>query len=105
MATYSMIFGGPDLKATPGDIITGSKPSKRVYPSDIILGASGPGTKTTSVEKEAKQNTGANRGAVGSLGTSSGIGTAGSAQAGLIGSVNTEVQNDDVLLPYMKGNI
>ena len=53
-------------------------------------------------EKEAKQNTGANRGAVGSLGMSSGIGTAGSAKAGLIGSVNTEVQNDDVLLPYQK---
>ena len=46
--------------------------------------------------------TGANRGAVGSLGTSSGIGTAGTAQAGLVGSVNTEVQNDDILLPYQK---
>ena len=46
--------------------------------------------------------TGANRGAVGSLGTSSGIGTAGTSQAGLVGSVNTEVQNDDVLLPYQK---
>ena len=49
-----------------------------------------------------KPGTGANRGAVGSLGTSSGIGTAGTSQAGLIGSVNTEVQNDDVLLPYQK---
>lgn len=98
MATYSMIFGGPDLKATPGDIITGTKPSKRTSPADIILGT----PTATSVEKEAKQNTGANRGAVGSLGMSSGIGTAGSAQAGLIGSVNTEVQNDDVLLPYQK---
>lgn len=58
--------------------------------------------QTQTVEKEAKINTGANRGAVGSLGTSSGIGTAGSAQAGLVGSVNTEVQNDDQLLPYKK---
>lgn len=46
--------------------------------------------------------TGANRGAVGSLGTSSGAGVAGNAQAGLLGSVNTEVQNDDTLLPYQK---
>lgn len=45
---------------------------------------------------------GANRGAVGSLGTASGAGVAGSAQAGLVGSVNTEVQNDDELLPYQK---
>jgi hypothetical protein len=45
---------------------------------------------------------GANRGAVGSLGTSSSPGVAGSAQAGLVGSVNTEVQNDDNLLPYQK---
>ena len=55
-----------------------------------------------STPKEEKPGTGANRGAVGSLGTSSGIGTAGTSQAGLIGSVNTEVQNDDVLLPYQK---
>ena len=46
--------------------------------------------------------TGANRGAVGSLGASSGAGVAGNAQAGLLGSVNTEVQNDDNLLPYQK---
>ena len=102
MATYSMIFGGPDLKATPGDIILGTKPSKRTSPADTILGTPTATSTATSVEKEAKQNTGANRGAVGSLGMSSGIGTAGSAQAGLIGSVNTEVQNDDVLLPYQK---
>ena len=55
-----------------------------------------------STPKEETQGTGANRGAVGSLGTSSGIGTAGTSQAGLVGSVNTEVQNDDVLLPYQK---
>tara|TARA_R110002096_G_scaffold194238_1_gene376311 strand:- start:315 stop:716 length:402 start_codon:yes stop_codon:yes gene_type:complete len=46
--------------------------------------------------------TGANRGAVGSLGASSGAGIAGNAEAGLVGSVNTEVQNDDMLLPYQK---
>ena len=46
--------------------------------------------------------TGANRGAVGSLGASSGMGVAGNAEAGLLGSVNTEVQNDDNLLPYQK---
>lgn len=55
-----------------------------------------------STPKEEKPGTGANRAAVGSLGTSSGIGTAGTSQAGLVGSVNTEVQNDDVLLPYQK---
>jgi hypothetical protein len=55
-----------------------------------------------STPKEKTPGTGANRGAVGSLGASSGIGTAGTAQAGLVGSVNTEVQNDDVLLPYQK---
>lgn len=55
-----------------------------------------------STPKEETPGKGANRGAVGSLGTSSGIGTAGTSQAGLIGSVNTEVQNDDVLLPYQK---
>ena len=53
-------------------------------------------------EEEAKTNTGANRSAVGSLGMSSGIGAAGDAQAGLVGSVNTEMQNDDQLLPYTK---
>ena len=52
--------------------------------------------------KEEKPGTGANKGAVGSLGTSSGIGSAGTAEAGLVGSVNTEVQNDDVLPPYQK---
>ena len=59
-------------------------------------------TKQTSESPEKKPQQGANRGAVGSLGMSSGIGTAGSAQAGLVGSVNPEVQNDDVLLPYQK---
>ena len=57
---------------------------------------------TQEAPKEEKLSSGANRGAVGSLGTSSGIGIAGNAQAGLVGSVNTEVQNDDQLLPYQK---
>ena len=55
-----------------------------------------------STPKEEKPGTGANRGATGSLGTASGAGVAGDSQAGLVGSVNTEVQNDDVLLPYQK---
>ena len=55
--------------------------------------------KATPKETPGK---GANRSAVGSLGTSSGAGVAGNAEAGLLGSVNTEVQNDDVLLPYQK---
>lgn len=33
------------------------------------------------------------------------MGVASDALAGNVGSVNTEVQNDDVLLPYMKGNL
>jgi hypothetical protein len=45
---------------------------------------------------------GANRGTTGVLGSGEGIGTAGGGEAGLVGSVNPEVQNDDVLLPYQK---
>tara|TARA_R110000787_G_scaffold197601_2_gene308862 strand:- start:1040 stop:1375 length:336 start_codon:yes stop_codon:yes gene_type:complete len=52
-----------------------------------------------------EENKGANRGATGSLGTASNMGVAGTAQAGYVGSVNSEVQNDDVVLPYMKGNL
>ena len=33
------------------------------------------------------------------------MGVAGQAFAGNIGSVNTEVQNDDEVLPYLKGNM
>jgi hypothetical protein len=60
--------------------------------------------KEEPVQQIAKEvpGTGANKGAVGSLGASSGAGIAGNAEAGLVGSVNTEVQNDDVLLPYQK---
>lgn len=61
-----------------------------------------PQPQQASTPKEEKPGTGANRGAVGSLGTSSGVGAAGDSQAGLVGSVNTEVQNDDMLLPYQK---
>ena len=60
-----------------------------------------PRTQATTTDEE-KPGTGANRGAVGSLGTSSGTGIAKNSEAGLVGSVNTEVQNDDVLLPYQK---
>ena len=68
-----------------------------------------PQPQVQQIAKEAPKvetpGTGANRGATGSLGASSGAGIAGNAEAGLVGSVNTEVQNDDVLLPYMKGNL
>ena len=62
-------------------------------------------TATTAepVEKEAKTNTGANRGAAG-RGSRRNMGVASNAFSGNIGSVNTEVQNDDVLLPYQKVN-
>lgn len=46
--------------------------------------------------------TGANKGGTGVLGSGTGMGTAAGGEAGLVGSVNTEVQNDDVLLPYQK---
>lgn len=45
---------------------------------------------------------GANRGTSGVLGSGEGMGTATGREAGLVGSVNPEVQNDDVLLPYQK---
>tara|TARA_Y100000389_G_scaffold185684_1_gene205327 strand:+ start:369 stop:761 length:393 start_codon:yes stop_codon:yes gene_type:complete len=61
-----------------------------------------PQQAATAATKAETPGTGANRGAVGSIGTSSGAGIAGNAEAGLVGSVNTEVQNDDVLLPYQK---
>jgi hypothetical protein len=64
-----------------------------------------PAAATVTTAATAPKETpgkGANRGTVGSLGTASNPGVAGSAQAGLVGSVNTEVQNDDMLLPYQK---
>ena len=61
---------------------------------------------TTSIKQEpVKQpGIGANRGRTGSRGRGN-TGVASSAFAGNIGSVNTEIQNDDVLMPYMKNNI
>ena len=64
-----------------------------------------PATATLTTAETAPKETpgkGANRGGVGSLGAASNPGVAGSAQAGIVGSVNTEVQNDDMLLPYQK---
>ena len=58
---------------------------------------------STSV-KETKPGSGANRSAARGSRRSM-MGAASSAFAGNVGSVNTEEQNDDVLLPYMKGNI
>ena len=119
MALYNIVFGkGPTLKPTPYDIIFGKKAKPQATPYDIIFGGSlnQPAPKPAAVAAPApvqqqvakaipKVETpgkGANRGAVGSLGTSSGAGVAGNAQAGLLGSVNTEVQNDDMLIPYQK---
>jgi hypothetical protein len=45
---------------------------------------------------------GANKVGPGVLGNATGMGTAGGGESGLVGSVNTEIQNDDVLLPYTK---
>ena len=64
-----------------------------------LFGVQSSGQEASTPKEE---NKGANRGATGSLGTASNMGVAGSAQAGLVGSVNTEVQNDDMLLPYTK---
>jgi hypothetical protein len=55
-------------------------------------------------EKAAKKPLGANRGAAG-RGSRRNMGVASNAFAGNIGSVNTEVQNDDEVLPYLKGNM
>ena len=63
-----------------------------------------PQTVAATTVKETKPGSGANRSS--SRGSRrSMMGTASSAFAGNVGSVNTEVQNDDVLLPYMKGNV
>ena len=111
MALYNTVFGkGPTLKATPYDIIFGKKAKPQATPYDIIF-SNDPKPQqqpqqqqqvARTIPKVETPGTGANRGAVGNLGTSSGAGVAGNAQAGLLGSVNTEVQNDDMLLPYQK---
>ena len=97
-----MIFGGPDLQPpTPGETIFGNyKPNQNTQP--IQAPAPVQQQVAKAIPKVETPGTGANRGAVGNLGTSSGAGVAGNAQAGLVGSVNTEVQNDDMLLPYQK---
>ena len=60
--------------------------------------------QTVSEEKSNGPGSGANRGSTrGSRRRM--MGSAGTAFAGNVGSVNTEVQNDDVLLPYQKGNM
>jgi len=109
MALYNTVFGkGSTLKATPYDIIFGKKAKPQATPYDIIFSNDPKPQQQPQQQQVAKAipketpGTGANRGAVGSLGTASGAGVAGSAQAGLVGSVNTEVQNDDMLLPYQK---
>ena len=63
-----------------------------------------PTTQTTVAEEKSKgPGSGANRG--GTRGSRRRMmGSAGTAFAGNVGSVNTEEQNDDVLLPYQKGN-
>ena len=66
--------------------------------------APAPAAALAAAEPKEVPGKGANRGAVGSLGTATGAGIAGTAQAGNVGSVNTEVQNDDAMMPYMKEN-
>jgi len=65
--------------------------------------ATAPAT-TIKQEPEKQAGVGANRGRTGSQGRGN-AGVASNAFAGNIGSVNTEEQNDDVLMPYMKENM
>ena len=61
---------------------------------------------TTIAKQEAPKSIGgpgANRGSA-SRGSRGNIGVSSNAFAGNIGSVNTEVQNDDELMPYEKNN-
>ena len=67
--------------------------------------APAPAPATSIKQEPVKQaGVGANRGRTGSQGRGN-AGVASNAFAGNIGSVNTEEQNDDVILPYMKNNI
>ena len=54
-------------------------------------------------DKTSKKSLGANRGAAG-RGSRRNMGVASNAFAGNLGAVNTEVQNDDELLPYQNVN-
>ena len=70
--------GGPLQNQARRDLAAGQSPAKEL-----------PGT-------------GANKSSVGTAGSGGLNVGAGGGEAGLVGSVNTEVQNDDVLLPYQK---
>ena len=61
-------------------------------------------TTTKVAAEESKPSSGANRSSTRGSRRSM-MGSASSSFAGNVGSVNTEEQNDDVLLPYMKGNV
>ena len=63
-----------------------------------------PDTTTKVGAEESKPSSGANRSSTRGSRRSM-LGSASSSFAGNVGSVNTEEQNDDVLLPYMKGNV
>lgn len=68
---------------------------------------SAPAPVTTAPKQEAERNIGgpgANKSSA-RRGSRRTMGVASEAFAGNVGSVNTEVQNDDALFPYMKGNI
>jgi hypothetical protein len=65
-----------------------------------------PAPETTIPKQEAPKSIGgpgANRGSA-SRGSRGNIGVSSDAFAGNLGSVNTEVQNDDELMPYEKNN-
>jgi hypothetical protein len=67
---------------------------------------SAPAPVTTAPKQEAEKSIGgpgANRSSA-RRGSRRTMGVASEAFAGNVGSVNTEVQNDDVLLPYQKVN-
>ena len=68
---------------------------------------SAPAPVKTAPKQEAERNIGgpgANRSSA-RRGSRRTMGVASEAFAGNVGSVNTEVQNDDVVFPYMKGNL
>ena len=58
----------------------------------------------TVAEEKSTGGPGANRSSA-RRGSRRTMGVASEAFAGNVGSVNTEVQNDDVLFPYQKGNL
>ena len=62
-----------------------------------------PAQTQTIAEQKSTGGPGANRSSS-RRGSRRTLGVANEAFAGNVGSVNTEVQNDDVLFPYQKGN-